>query len=323
MRSKIEILVIDDNKETAQSYSDLITTYCNLQSFATSDIGIAFKCVSENPIKIVLLDERMPTPGHKVFPKLKEINSNLKIVMVTGEASAEEILKIDSLGYAAKLHKNNIVELPSLIHRLYAEYETDLVKNVTIETPFYKEWKFKFWHVSSINYYLLAYKDLNNNYIDQSKWKTIERVTQGEKQHKEVVIELKTSEKIAITQKLDTHLGYNSKSFLSKLESTLDCSINLNNEVMNIKTETTRKTTELSIKNDEIFEGKRVISKNYETNQVYRQILLHIKKECNCCNEHVIIPVIINKPINKKIYRLKIYTEDNNEHIISTGDFTW
>ena len=145
MKSKIEILVIDDNQETAQSYSDLISTYCNLESFATSDINLAFKCVSENPIKIVLLDERMPTPGHEVFPMLKNINPNLKIVMVTGEASAEDILKVDSLGYAAKLHKNNIVNLPSLIYRLCAEYETDLIKKVATSTPFYKEWKLNFF----------------------------------------------------------------------------------------------------------------------------------------------------------------------------------
>ena len=323
MKSKIEILVIDDNQETAQSYSDLISTYCNLESFATSDINLAFKCVSENPIKIVLLDERMPTPGHEVFPMLKNINPNLKIVMVTGEASAEDILKVDSLGYAAKLHKNNIVNLPSLIYRLCAEYETDLIKKVATSTPFYKEWKLNFFHIGCISYYLLDYKDINNDFVDQHKWKTIERVTQGEKQHKEVVIELKNTEKISISQKLDNHLGYNTNAFLSKLEIALDSSLCLNNEIVNTKTETTKRTTELSIKNDEIFEGKKVLSKNYETNQVYKQILLHIKKVCNCCNESCVIPIIINKPINKKIYRLKIYTDDNKEHIIGTGDFTW
>ena len=327
MESKIEILVIDDHLDVAQTYVDSIKTHCHLQAVAMSNIELAIKCVMENPIKIVVLDQRMPIPGNEVFVKLKEVNPFLKIMMLTGEASAEEILAAETLGYSAKLHKNKIAQLPNLIYKLYAEYENGITQIIREPKLFHREWKLKLSHVGSIKYYLLDYKIIDENFIRISEWKTLDRISQGEKQNKEVVIELKITDKISVSEEYKFQLKNAIKSFLSHLDVALDSvlenSISLSKEMENTKIETSKKTAELSLREDEVIDGKKVISKNYEANQVYKQILIHIKKECSFCDEYTIFPLMIYKPINKKIYRQISYTEDNKDHIVSTGHYTW
>ena len=327
MESNIEILVIDDHIDTAQSYADLIETQCRLKSVATSNIEMAINYVSNNPIKIVVLDQRMPMLGTDVFVKLKEVNRFLKILMVSGQASFEEAALAKNLGFSHILHKKNIAELPNIIFRLCSEYENDIIQTIAETKPFHKEWKFKFFHIGCIKHYLLDYQIINKNFVKIAEWKTLERVNQGEKQEKEVIIELKITDKISVLEESKIQFkntaSINYKSFLSKLDTTLDSSISLSKEIENIETEVTKKKTMLSLHEDETIDGKKVVSKNYETNQVYMQILLHIKKHCRFCNEHIIFPLMIYKPINKKKFRQISFTEDNKDHIIDTGYFNW
>lgn len=322
--NKTEVLVIDDDMRTAEAYAELITVSCGIQSCTSSNKQESLDCLRNNPIKIVLLDEKLDgwgISGSMLFPLLKQIKPDLKIIMVTGQASAEDILNADSLKYAAKLHKNNISKLPELIYRIYAEYERDLAQNIINKNPFYKEWKFKLFHIGYIKYFLIDYKIINENYTESSGWKTVDRINQGEQRSKEVVIEFSNSEKISISQEFKSNIN-TTNTFLSKLNYALDSSISSHEECVNAKKETTKQTTELSIQDGEMFENKKVISKVYEENQVYKQLLIHIRKVCDFCDEYSIIPLIIHQPVNKKIFRLKVYTDDNCEHIIDTGDYT-
>jgi YesN/AraC family two-component response regulator len=327
MEFNIEVLTIDNYLDTAQSYADLIETHCHLKSVAMSDIDLAIKCISENPIKVVVLDQRMPTLGTDVFVKLKKVNPFLKIIMVSGEASFEEADRAKKLGFSDFLHKKNIAELPNIIYRLRSEYEKDILHTIKESNPFHKEWRFNFFHIGCIRYYLLDYKIINENFEKITEWKTLERINEGEKQNKEVTIDLKVTDKISIQEEskvqLKNAVSINHKSFLSKLDIELDNSILLSKEMENTKTETSKKTSELSLREDEIIDGKKVVSKIYETNQVYSQILLHIKKACGFCKEHTVFPLMIYKPINKKVFRQISYTEDNKDHIVNTGHFTW
>jgi hypothetical protein len=113
------------------------------------------------------------------------------------------------------------------------------------------------------------------------------------------------------------------KGLLSNLDIALDNSLSLAKERTKTRKEVRKESTELSLHEDEIVDGKKVLSKNYETNQVYMQILLHIRKVCEFCNEYRVFPLMIYKPINKKMFRQINYTEDNIDHIVDTGHFTW
>ena len=324
METKPEVLVIDDHIDAAQQFADLINTNCHIYSVAESNIDLAMKCVVENPIKIVVLDQVMPIPGPTVFVKLKKLNPFLKIVMLTGEASSVEILKADSLPYSAKLHKRDVEELPNIIYRLYADYEKDLTKIITGNNLFHKVWKFKFFHIGRIKYYLLDYKIIDENYIKIPEWKTLKKVNQGEKVN--IDIELETTEKISIAEEttiqLKSAISINN-NMLSNLDVALDNSLKLVEENVKMRKERRKESVELSIHENEMVNNKKVVSKNYETNQVYKQILLHIKKECEFCNEYTIFPLMIYKPINKKVFRQISYTEDNNCQIVDTGHFNY
>ena len=171
MESKIEILVIDDHFDTAQAYADLITTRCTLISVATSSVESAIRHVSENPIKVVVLDQKMPILGTEVFVKLKRINPFLKMIFVSGEASFADAVIAGQLGLSEHLHKKDIEKLPERIFKLRAEYEIDITKHVSTSKPFHKEWKLNRFSILRIKYFLLNYTVINNNFVLDSRSK--------------------------------------------------------------------------------------------------------------------------------------------------------
>lgn len=331
MESDIEILVIDDHIATAQSYADLIEARCSLKAVATSDIESAVQYVTKSPIKVVVLDQKMPILGTEVFKKLIRINPFLKVIMVSGEASYADAVTAGQLGLLEHLHKKDIKKLPERIFKLRAEYEIGITRHIRTSKPFYIKWKFSLFSICRIEYYLLNYTVVNKNFIQESEWKTLEKINQGERQYKEIIIELKIKDEISVSKESITQYknaaSINHKLVLSKLDAALSGSMSLSlahhASSSRETTKTIQKKIELSLLEGEAIDGKKIISKNYEANQVYEQILLHIRKACCLCREHVVFPMMVYKPINKKVFRLITYTDDNRSHVTDMGDFVW
>ncbi|MDR2039961.1 MAG: response regulator [Bacteroidales bacterium] len=326
MINNIEILIIDDHIETAKAYADLIEIKCQLSSKAVSNIEEAISYVTKCPIKVIVIDQVMPIPGTDMFERLKKLNPYLKAIMVSGEATFQDSIKAQKLGYMDFLHKKDIKELPERIFTLYTEYEAGLTQNKTIPVDkiIFSKKDYTLFKVIKTEYILIDYKVINENFVFESSWKTKEKINKGES--KTTTIELQTIEKSIISEeaysKSKTKFGTNDK-LLSGINIVLEDSLSTSYkiEIEKEKKESHSQSIILELDGEEI-DGKPVISKNYEVAQVYMQLLLHIKKICNSCGDFKTFPMIIYKPINKIAFRQINYTECKSQKV-DTGFLSW
>lgn len=320
--NKPEILVIDDHIDTANTYSDLIETSCNINAISTSNPEEAINFVSNYPIKIIVIDQIMPKLGTDLFRNLKDINPHLKAIMVSGESSLKYVEKAKALGYSDFLHKTDIDQIPEYIFKLYAEYELDLMNNRT-----YRENKILLieksrnpFKLCKTTYRLIDYKITNEAFVFDDSWITKRKIERGE--NTKIEISFSVSEKLIISEEVNNQLKTSFsmsdkliKNLKMNLENTLSTKWKRTNEQSTSQTYT--KSIELSLNDDKI-DDKLVMSRNYETAQVFMQVSVQIKKSCTCCGEQKIIPLITYKPINKLAFRQINYIE-GKQQIIDTG----
>lgn len=100
MKTGYEILVVDDNLQAAKEVARLINLQTRLEAVATDDPEEAVTILKENPIKVALLDQRMPKKdGTALFKDLRRVDSSVRAIMLTGEADANEVGDALNLGF--------------------------------------------------------------------------------------------------------------------------------------------------------------------------------------------------------------------------------
>lgn len=95
---KIKILVVDDEEEICQLVrSFLIKRNCNVFTATTGKEAI--RLVNKGHPQIVLLDVRLGSEsGMDILSKIKEIDKNIKVIMVTALNDEESVKEATSLG---------------------------------------------------------------------------------------------------------------------------------------------------------------------------------------------------------------------------------
>jgi CheY-like chemotaxis protein len=123
----IEVLVVDDVLSAAQEYERLIRT-TGLKVACTDDPEAAIELLSANPVKVVVLDQRMPKmAGTELFSRMKRVDRYLQAIMLTGEAKAGEAAEAFELGYSKYLDKKTSADrLAGEVVACYAMYVADM-----------------------------------------------------------------------------------------------------------------------------------------------------------------------------------------------------
>jgi len=103
--SKGNILVVDDNESLAITIKNILS-FKNYNVTIASDGEIALEKIKSQKFNLILMDINMPKMnGIEAVKRMKAINPDLFIVMMTGEASDEEIEKAIKEGGYAVLRK--------------------------------------------------------------------------------------------------------------------------------------------------------------------------------------------------------------------------
>ena len=88
----------------------------------TEDPHQAVELVKENPIKVAVLDQRMPKrTGTALFEDLKRLNPELRGILFSGEAEREDVAEALRAGFIDALDKNDVSQLPERVRQLYLE----------------------------------------------------------------------------------------------------------------------------------------------------------------------------------------------------------
>lgn len=325
MEQDPQVIFVDDKIKLAKQYANLIKTKCSIDclSFTDSEIQSIKAAIKDNPIKVVVLDQKMPNiKGTVMLPELEALNPNLQFVMLTGEADAQEILEADSLNYAHKMPKTNVTsELPNVVFELLARYDQRISENRDISLIRPKRPKL-LKYTMRYGVYLIGYEIIDNHYIDENAWKCSEEIKRGEKTEKEVSVEWSIAKEIKTeASTIDTKALKALSSYLFKTEGSWSKSKSItsikslqNKMITSIKTKRV-----LSLDSNEQYNGKNVEAKLYEENQIYKKMLVHVMYQCYLCKNKRIIPINVLLPTNKKMFRQRIITEGGQEFFINTG----
>jgi len=105
MAKKIKVLMVDDEEKFRETTSKILEK----KGFESTMAGTgeeAIEILKKNPQDVVVLDIRMPgMDGHEALERIKKINPDTQVIMLTGhggQASAKESLQLGAFDYLNK-----------------------------------------------------------------------------------------------------------------------------------------------------------------------------------------------------------------------------
>lgn len=321
-----EVLVVDDSLEAAEEYANLIQIKTQLKSFATNDINVALEKVRKDPIKVAVLDQRMPQrAGTALFKDIMAIDQRIKVIMLTGEAEAWEVGEAFKLGFVDYLHKSKVEMLPSLVLLQYAKYHVDFSKKHLLATPIRiysgRKWIPLLSHIS--NYMVYIMEVVNENYIFDKKWVTIKQINTGEsiKEVDKIIIENRfiheESEKSSLSSHFSIYLPV-IENLKSGIEATV--SSTFKDSVYAAEKDYVEVVREYNLPPEPSNPNElHVVSRHYQRAPVYRQIRCLLVRECECCGIRQPFPMVVYQLTSKIATRLRDYLSDGQSRVILTG----
>lgn len=134
MSESSTVLVVDDEIGPRESLRAILKP--EYQVLVATEGEQAVRLVTEGPVDVVLLDLRMPgVSGIRVLERIKEINPDIEVILITGYASYEtvlEALRLHAFDYIPKPF--NIPQLRDMVRRAVTRRHT-YVRKVGQEEP--------------------------------------------------------------------------------------------------------------------------------------------------------------------------------------------
>ena len=191
-----EVIVIDDNSDFAQSAAELIQAKYGLNCISLSSKNDVLAILQHNIIKVVVIDQVMPEiKGTELFQEIKKVSPKTKAIMLTGEATSEDLGKAMNIGFSSYLDKKEITKLPEYVFNQYVKFEKQHLNNSKNCLLFTER---RFFILPIITYTLVSVDKINNNYVFDDSWKTATTIHAGEEQEIEFSVEFE--DKITITE---------------------------------------------------------------------------------------------------------------------------
>ena len=123
-----EILVVDDEISAAKDYAKLVQDKLGIYSIACDEPNEAVRIVKDYNIKVAILDQVMPQKtGNELLKDILLLKPDIKSLLLTGEASSEQVGTALNTGFKKYLGKSNIADLCPVVLDLYQQYELDIL----------------------------------------------------------------------------------------------------------------------------------------------------------------------------------------------------
>lgn len=318
-----EVIVVDDDKEAAEAFSDLLNSKLNIGVIAETEPDKVLALIHQYKIKVVVLDQRMPSiSGTELYKKIHKENPYIKAVMLTGEAERNEVAEaMDELGYAGFLEKNELERLHIKVLVAYAKYEKDLsiVKEMSPLTkinclnPLRNR-------LFTIRYDILSIDKTRDNVILSNKWQTKFTLEAAEQNFEESFdfedeIILSSEDKLSFSHNYAGLLPI-LPSFKSEIDAAISHAYNMSKR--HRRSHSKKVTTRYKLQ-DNVEQGKVAIKKVFEVAPVYSEFRVLIRKKCRICGSTQIRSFLVQKRQQRDVTRTIIYYTDGTCNEINTG----
>lgn len=316
-----EILVIDNDVDFAEELVEFVRINCYIDAIYALNSRDAIELMKQNPIKIILLDYDLqePTNGLELFPELKKIDPNVQIVFISAVAPTEVVWQAGEMPFAARMVKTAINDrLLQVIPSLLLEY-TKKASNGYQEV-FFSELKGGLFSRYKIDYSIISYHIIEDEYVFPNHWRTYQMINLGEIQTTENVFDYDQSFELSQSFQLSSEfeLGLEAPQLLdlkSKLSLTVEKLIKSGYSEKIKTTITWMKKLSLGGDNND----PSIVSRYYDYAQLYKQIKVFIKKSCSCCESESVIPLTIYFPLASIKYRIREYYIEKEPQTIDSG----
>lgn len=205
-----EVLIVDNDLALAQGIAHAMSTRLSIECTATNDIDQALGLVRQESIRVAVLDQRMPEcTGIELMKRIHDIDAFVKVILLSGLAKDQEIVKGYDEGIVKFLHKNQWRSyLAGEVQNQLLDYEVELwdrYKEAERASPVFETRIGLPLLGHRITYYLLPEREVVDDYYIESSWRTAARIDAGVETEVSVEVEWKTtSETVA---KLGTTVG--------------------------------------------------------------------------------------------------------------------
>ncbi|MDX6529105.1 MAG: two-component system, OmpR family, response regulator [Blastocatellia bacterium] len=320
-----EILVVDDNLEAAKGFARLIQAQTQLECLAVDDPDKALELISNNPVKVVVLDQKMPRKsGTELSKDIRMVDPSIRMILLSGEAEPGDVGEAYSVGFVDYLHKGQIAKLSSVVLTHYAGYHVDVSERNRLTAPIALYSERKFPHAfKSVNYSLSSMVVLDEEHVPVDKWLTIKEVHAGvpSKEIQKIAIEdrliLEESEEVKLTAKYSF-----SVPLISELKARLDAAVTSRYKAQSYAA--TKQSFEVSkeyklpeepVNPDQL----HIVSRHYQIAPVYRRLRCILVRSCDCCGLSQYVPIVVYQLTSKVATKQTDYLSNGKVRELSTG----
>ncbi len=142
MNRPLTILLIDDDERQLESLKSFLT-YIGCEVFTATNGTDGYEIIQKNIIDLVLTDYRMPEwSGLTVLKKVKELNPDIDVVIMTAYGRIEDVVEIMKTGAYDYLTKPiDLDELENLVKRIQ-EKQLLVIENRLLKQQLQERFKF-------------------------------------------------------------------------------------------------------------------------------------------------------------------------------------
>lgn len=314
------VLLVDDNADFAREYSETIENHCKCKVLFATTAEETIKILKENPIKVVILDQVMPTKGTDLFKQIKKVDPRIKTILLTAEADKHDLTLVTNIGfdYALLKEEEDMDSLPIKVLLLIMKYNSVSATNAT--EPFYVQESGSILSKKhTIKYSIIDYEIVDEKYSPDNGWYTRNMIERGEtlelSEELDVEKEFSYADSFQICDELS--IGIDSKQAISFKN---DLSTKMAQDLKNTYTESLKKVLKRKIKLEIAEDAENVISRVYEYAKVFSIVKVYIKKDCSCCQSSTIDALTVYLPIPIVKYRIKEYYDTGSYKILDSGE---
>jgi DNA-binding NtrC family response regulator len=122
MSEKKRILIVDDDPAQCEILSQLVSEL-GYEAFSSTDGDMALQVFKERNFQLVITDIKMPhMDGLTLLQKIRKINHDVRVIVLTGYPSSETILKtIENDGYTYLVKPVKLQAMAALIEKAFSD----------------------------------------------------------------------------------------------------------------------------------------------------------------------------------------------------------
>ncbi|MFI7018678.1 response regulator [Streptomyces sp. NPDC050164] len=289
MSESVDVVVVDDILSAASAYSELIRVKTGLIVAHTSNPSEALEVCRRNSIKVAVLDQRMPDiSGTDLYQRMMQIDPSIRAIMLTGEASAQEVGAAIQLQFKKYLPKNEVRNLPDAVLGEYVAWQSESAsRTLAADRPTIFERRTSLLSRNTVKYGVLRAEIVDPSHTFSDQWRDVVSLHAGQVERRQIQVDIGSSVVLEeeTIDSLRTDLGVSTKhiaSMTGKLQIELSQRFRETHTLTASSTQIVEQTFSLQEPTD--LTQRHVKFRRILKAPIFSRVKIEIVTSCNCCS---------------------------------------